>query len=432
MAIYLEYLFELSIGYETFRTILQLDCKNGQTMWITVMFHRNIQAQLIELTSQYPVVTLTGPRQSGKTTLVQETFPNKPYINLEEPDTRAFITSDPRTFFANHPDGAILDEIQRTPELMSYIQTIVDKTQTNGMFILTGSHQLQLQLHQAITQSLAGRTALLDLLPLTIDELAQNNITLNTDAYMLNGFYPAIYQKQLNPTVAYRNYMRTYIERDVRQMVNIQDLNSFQQFIQLLAGRVGRQLDINSLGNDIGKAHNTIKNWLSILDASYLIYRLPPYFENFGKRIIKSPKIHFTDVGLASYLLGIENEKQLWRDPIRGHLFENMVFLELLKTRMNEGKEPNLYYYRDNHKNEVDIIIKDGHNLIPIEIKSTATFNPALLKNLKFYKGLVNDRMPIGFLIYAGEHEQQIGDFHILNYRNTKEIYRLIEQNTPR
>ncbi len=389
------------------------------------MFKRDIQVELKSLMTQYPVVTITGPRQSGKTTLVQETYPQMPYVNLEEPDTRNTILADPRTFFAQHPDGAILDEIQRAPELMSYIQSIVDKVKTSGMFILTGSHQLQL--HQAITQSLAGRTALLDLLPLTIRELEQNNITMTTDEYLLNGFYPAIHYKKLNPTVANRNYIRTYIERDVRQLINLKDLSKFQRFFQLAAGRVGNILDVDSLSNDVGSAHNTIKNWLSILEASYLIYRLQPYFENFGKRIIKSAKLYFTDVGIVSYLLSIENIQQLSHDRLRGNLFENLVLLELLKEKSNAGKEPRLYYYRDNHKNEVDIIIKHHDYLIPVEIKSTATFNSALLKNLKFYRSLVGDRAPIGFLVYSGEKEQQIGDFHLINYRNTAKIYEIIE-----
>lgn len=274
---------------------------------------------------------------------------------------------------------------------------------------------------------LVSRTAILDLLPLSINELPQSQIQLTSNEYLFKGFYPAIYDRNLQPSTTYRNYIKTYIERDIRQLINVRDLNTFKNFIQLTAGRIGSTLNTESLVNDVGASHNTIKQWLSILETSYILYRLSPYFENFGKRIIKSPKIYFTDVGMISYLLGIESAQQITRDPLRGGLFENLVLLELLKTRFNEGGDPHVYYYRDSNQNEVDIIIKRGHYLIPVEIKSSATFSSALLKNLKFYQRLVGKRMLTGFLVYAGEQEQLIGNIHLINFKNTKKIGSIID-----
>lgn len=389
------------------------------------LFEREIQPELLRLTESYPVITVTGPRQSGKTTLVKNVYPHKAYVNLEEPDVREIIRNDPRAFFSDKKEGAILDEIQRAPELMSYIQSIVDEKQIAGMFVLTGSHQLQL--HQAITQSLAGRAAILNLLPLTINEIRKNDISMQVNEYLFNGFYPAVYQKKIDPMTIYRNYISTYVERDVRQLVNVKDLNNFQRFMQLLASRVGSVLNINSLADDVGNAPNTIKNWLSILETSFLLYRLPPYFENFGKRIIKSSKIYFIDVGIVSYLLGIETEKQISRERLKGGLFENLVLLELMKARINKGKSPYLYYYRDQHSNEVDIIIKHRNFLIPVEVKSSSTFNSALLKNLHYYRKLVKTRAPLGFLVYSGDMEQNIDNIHVINYQNTSKIWQIIE-----
>ncbi len=390
------------------------------------MIKRDLQPIAIELATYFPVIMISGPRQSGKTTLARATFKDKPYYNLEAPDIRDTITADPLTFFKNNPDGAILDEVQHLPELLSYIQVIVDESNKKGLFIVTGS--CHLLLHQAITQSLAGRAGLLDLLPLSIHELQQSNISLELDEYLLKGFYPSIYNQQIEPTVVYRNYIRTYLERDVRLLINIKDLNTFQHFLKLTASRVGQLLNTESLGNDAGMSSNTIKNWLSVLHASYTIYRLQPYFENFGKRIIKSPKIYFTDLGIVCYLLSIESTSQVANDRIRGSLFENLVILELIKTRANQGKEPNLYFYRDNHGNEVDVIIKRGEHLIPIEIKSTATFNKSLLKNLTFYKKLVDTRMPFGFIVYTGEEEPIVNGIQFVNYKNIRGIYNKIDE----
>jgi len=389
------------------------------------MLKRDITSELKEMAASYPIVTLTGPRQSGKTTLVRNIFKGKPYISLEDPYRRAFILDDPRGFFAHHQSGAILDEIQNAPILLSYIQGIVDETKEHGLFILTGSHQLAL--HQAITQSLAGRTGLLNLLPLSLLELKSAKLEFSLDDYLYHGFYPRIYDQKLNPTKTYRGYIQTYIERDVRQLIQIRDLSLFQQFLKLLAGRIGQIFNATALCNDLGVSHHTVREWLSVLEASFIIFRLQPYFENFGKRMIKSPKIYFTDVGLASYLLGIENKGQLYRDPIRGHLVENLVILDLIKYRFNKGLDHQLYYYRDSNQNEIDLIYKYGHELIPIEIKAGQTYHSEFLNGLKYFQKLVGRRCKKGFLIYSGEDEQKIQAFHVLNYQHATKIFSLLD-----
>ncbi len=380
------------------------------------MFKREIETEIQELAKQYPVVTLLGPRQSGKTTLVQYAFPNKKYANLEFPDVRSLALTDPRGFLEQFPDGAILDEIQRVPELLSYIQPLVDQDKRKGLFILTGSHQLELQ--EAVSQSLAGRTALLTLLPMTLKEIELAGFVLPVDSWMLKGGYPRIYQDTLDPTKAYRNYFQTYVERDLRQQIKVKDLLQFERFVQILAGRIGQILNMEEIGGEVGLSSHTVKEWISILEASFIVFRLPPYFENFGKRVIKSPKLYFNDVGLAVYLLGIQNEIQLFRDPLRGHLFENAVILELKKHLLNQGLDPSLFYYRDVQKNEIDLIYKIGNILVPIEIKSSKTYQSEFTQKLHFFQELVETRSPEAFLIYTGEVEQRIGKIQLLNYRN--------------
>lgn len=381
------------------------------------MYWREIAPELTELAESYLVVTVTGPRQSGKTTLVRRIFPKKPYVNLEKPDVRASAEDDPSGFLEQYPDGAILDEIQRVPILLSYIQVIVDERQQKGMFILTGSHQLEL--HEAISQSLAGRTALLNLLPMSMVEFAEAGIELSLDEMLLMGGYPRIFHEELNPTKVYRNYFQTYMERDLRQLIHVKDLAQFQRFVSLCAGRIGQLLNLESLSNDVGVSSHTIKHWLSILEASYLIVRLQPYYENFGKRSIKSPKLYFTDVGLATYLLGIDNVTQLARDPLRGNLVENLVLIELMKARLNRGLDPRLYYFRDRGGHEVDIVFQSGRDLVPIEVKSGKTYNRDFLKNIHYFQKLVGERALDGFLIYAGEQEQRVGRVQLLNYANS-------------
>ena len=385
------------------------------------MFPRALSQTVSKLSTQYPVLTIMGPRQSGKTTLVRTVFPKKAYVNLELPDIRLAAQSDPRYFLSQFPDGVILDEIQRIPELLSYIQVEVDNHRTMGQYILTGSYQLML--HQAISQSLAGRTTLLTLLPLSLSELAYASNIQDVDMLLHQGFYPRIYMDGVEPVHMYRDYVQTYIEKDVREIQHIKDLSMFQKFMHLCAGRIGQVLNKGSLSTDLGISDHSVESWLSLLEASYVIVRLRPYFENFGKRVIKSPKLYFTDVGLATYLLGIEDPKQLARDPMRGFLFENMVILELMKTRLNQGRDPNLYYYRDHHQNEVDVIYKTGNTLIPIEIKVSQTFNSQFLKNVYHYqKTAGSDRVPHGYVVYSGEYEQKIHDFEVLRFTHTDRI----------
>lgn len=382
---------------------------------------RDLSSELISMASSYPIVTVLGPRQSGKTTLVKKLFADKPYVSLENIDERTFAQSDPRGFLARFPDGAVFDEIQRQPQLLSYIQGIVDERDKKGMYILTGSHQLEL--HESITQSLAGRTAILKLMPLTIAELTYDGIVQTLDQQLFHGMYPRIYKDNLEPTKFYRDYVQTYIERDVRKMLNIKDLSLFQHFMKLCAGRIGQIFNANSLSNDLGVSHATINSWISILEASFIIFRLQPYFENFGKRVVKSPKLYFTDVGVATYLLDITSIEQISRDPLRGNLFENLIVSELMKNQLNRGIEPAIYYYRDSNGNEVDLLLKVANNLIPIEIKSSKTFNSDFLKGLRNFKKLTQERSPNGFLIYTGAQEQCIDIFQVYNYMHMTEIF---------
>lgn len=382
---------------------------------------RDIENEIKDMANSYPVVTLIGPRQSGKTTLAKHLFPEKKYYTLESADIRSLAEMDPRQFLDDYKNGMIIDEIQRLPQLLSYIQEYVDENPNEkGQFILTGSHQLELQ--AAITQSLAGRTALLSLLPLSLNETRHLTTDWNLDHFLLSGGYPRIYRDDLNPTKAYRNYLHTYVERDVRSMINIKDISLFEKCLKLCAGRIGQIINYQSLASEIGISYHTVENWLSILEASFIIFRLQPYFENFGKRLIKSPKLYFTDVGFAAYMLGIESEIHISRDPLRGGLFENLVILELMKTRLNKGLEPQLYFFRDQHGNEVDVIYKSANTLIPIEIKAAQTFNNSFLKGIDYFNKLIGNQLNQGFLIYSGNLEQTINNTILLNFRHANQV----------
>ncbi|MEN8236029.1 MAG: ATP-binding protein [Pseudomonadota bacterium] len=378
------------------------------------MFYRQMSTELKSMAKQYPVITVTGPRQSGKTTLVKQIFAHKPYANLEALGTRELAETDPIGFMDRYPHGAIIDEIQRCPKLLSEIQVRVDAANNKGMFILTGSHQVEL--HSAISQSLAGRTSILHLLPMSMEELANEQIHFRLDEILYQGCFPGIYDDQLNPTKAYSSYVQTYLERDLRQMIEVKNLQLFQKFLKLCAGRIGQIFNRESLANEVGITSKTVSYWISILEASYIIFLLPPYFENFGKRAIKSSKIYFTDVGLAAFLLGIEQISQMERDPLRGHLFENLIILELMKWRWNQGLEHRLYFYRDSHHNEIDIIFQRGHELVPIEIKSAKTFNSSFLKGLLLFKELTGKRCQDPCLIYTGTDEQMVKGIKLVNY----------------
>ena len=383
------------------------------------MIKRDIETELINLSTQYPVITVTGPRQAGKTTLARMVFADYNYCNLELPDIRQLAVEDPRALLTSFPPPVIIDEVQRVPELLSYIQVMADEKDQAGQFILTGSHHLDL--HEAITQSLAGRTALLTLFPLSIKELIQSGFKLSRDELIFTGFLPRIYKDKLEPHKAYRNYYQTYIERDLRQVSNIRNLDQYEKFLHLLAGRIGQLVNLNALSGDIGVSSTTLGEWLSVLEASFIIFRLKPYHENFGKRIVKSPKLYFTDVGLAAYLLGINEIEQVSRDPLMGNLFENLVILEALKTRMNRGMEPNLYFYRDANQKEIDLLYKNRNMLIPVEIKAAMTYHKSLHNNIIYFNKITGGDK--GYLIYAGENEYKKSDISVVNYANTYRIF---------
>jgi uncharacterized protein len=381
------------------------------------MINRHIIHELREVATQYRVVTLTGPRQAGKTTLTRLAFPDHRYVSLEDPDIRSLAVLDPRGFLASYHNPVIFDEIQRVPSLLSYIQTIVDERPGKGQFVLTGSHQLELS--QAVTQSLAGRTALLTLYPLSISELLDAGTLEQADGYMHKGFLPAVHAESLDPTRYYRNYFQTYVERDVRQMIQVKDLMLFEKFIRLCAGRVGQIFIASKLANEVGVSSHTIGQWLSILEASFIVYRLQPFHENIGKRLIKAPKLYFVDVGLATYLLGIETQAQLARDPLRGNLFENMVVMELMKSRSNKGLDPLLYFYRDSNDNEVDILFRDARQYRPIEIKSAATFQPEFLRGLDAFTRAFPKGSTRGAVIYSGDTNLELEKAKIVNFRQS-------------
>ncbi|MBI5472192.1 MAG: ATP-binding protein [Ignavibacteriae bacterium] len=376
------------------------------------MIPRDIEPELQQAAKEYPVVTVFGPRQSGKTTLVRMVFPKKQYRSLEDPDVRAQALADPRGFFSDIEEGAVLDEIQRAPELLSYIQGIVDLSKQRGRFILTGSHQPEL--HAAVSQTLAGRTALLTLLPFCFNELRRYTKTLDAFELIVKGSFPRLHDEQLQPARFFNGYLRTYVERDVRALINLKDLRRFQQFLTLLAGRVGQVINYTSLGNDVGVSSSTIKSWVSVLTSSYVVAELSPYFENVGKRVIRSPKIYFTDMGLVAFLLGISTPELAARDPLRGNLFENLVIMEILKRRLNAGLRNDLFFYRDTHGNEVDLIIRRGRKLIPIEIKSSATFTSDFHKGIERFRAVVA-KAEAGFIAYNGEQQSTFKGTKVFN-----------------
>jgi len=386
-----------------------------------MLIKRELTNELKANAKQYPVVTVTGPRQSGKTTLVKKCFSKYQYYNLEEPDTREIAQADPRGFLSGNEKGLILDEIQRVPELLSYIQGIVDKTKMRGQFILTGSRNFELM--ETVTQSLAGRTALLCLLPLSINELKTANIQSTADQHLLKGFYPRIHAENLDPTKAYRNYYQTYVERDLTALIHLRDLNQFQKFVRLCAGRVGQIFNASALASEVGVSVPTINAWLSILQESYVVFLLQPYYANIRKRLTKSPKLYFYDVGLAAYLLAIENETHMSRDPLRGALFENMAVMELLKYRFNRGQDHNLYFFRDERHHEVDVVIKSGSALTGVEIKSSATFHADFLKDLKYFEKLFKNKVYKSVVICAGEAHRG-KEFTVLNYENAADVFK--------
>ncbi len=335
------------------------------------MIEREIASCLVALFEQHPFVTVTGPRQSGKTTLCRAACPHLDHVNLEAPDQREFAESDPRGFLARLGEGAILDEIQRVPDLLSYLQVLADEAGRNSLFVLTGSEQFRLS--DAMSQSLAGRTALLRLLPFSLVERRQTGASDGIDDILYSGFYPRIHDRKLEPRQALGDYFETYVERDVRRIGEIRNLANFRRFVRLCAGRVGQLANLSSLGADAGVSHTTASHWLTVLETSYVVFRLPPFHANIRKRLVKSPKIYFYDVGLASHLIGIEHAGQIATHPLRGPLFENAVVVEALKHRFNRGLRSNLSFFRDSRGLECDLLYENGHGMAAMEIKSGAT-----------------------------------------------------------
>ncbi len=377
------------------------------------MINRDAVKELLNMSNEYPVVTIIGPRQSGKTTLAKMVFPNHKYVSVEEPDIRERAINDPRNFLSSFSPPVIIDEIQRVPSLISYIQGVVDNGTKEGSFILTGSHQPSL--NEAISQSLAGRTAILTLLPLSVKELIDSGNFLDTWDFILKGGYPKIYDKDLKLSRFFSGYVQTYVERDVRQMLKIKDAMVFQQFIKLLAGRTGSLLNNSSLSNDIGVSSQTIKEWLSVLEASFISYRLPPFFRNISKRVVKTPKLYFQDTGLASFLLGIYSPEILSRDPLRGMLFENGVINEIIKQKNASGSMSDLYFYRDNHGNEVDLCIESGRKLYLVEIKSSETFTSRFTKGLRCLSDILKDDVSGAYVFYNGKEKFKMDGIDVLN-----------------
>ena len=359
-----------------------------------------MEAAIRAAAGEYPVIAIVGPRQSGKTTLAKALFPGKPYQSLENPSTRLRAESDPEGFLAGFPDGAVLDEVQRVPSLLSYIQGIVDGKNRNGLFVLTGS--VNLLLMQSVSQSLAGRCAVFTLLPFSLAEAASLLPPGEPFAAVLSGGYPRLLAARMNRARFFANYIDTYVERDVRQLLNVKNTLLFSRFLRLLAGRVGSLLDRTSLANDCGISTKTAAEWLSVLQASSICFLLPPWHENRGKRLVKSPKIYFHDTGLACALAGIETAQQLDRDSLRGGLFENLVILEAMKRSLNDGLKPDLYFYRDSNGVEVDLVEQREGNLYPVEIKSAATFHPDFCKALATFAARYPDRCRAPAVVYAG------------------------------
>ena len=388
------------------------------------MITRDITEELVRSAGEYPVVTILGPRQSGKTTLAQMTFPEKPYFSLEDPDVRVAAESDPRGFLGQVKGSAILDEVQRLPALLSYVQGMVDKDRKRGRFILTGSHQPQL--HEAITQSLAGRTAMLTLWPFSLHELSRYKTAQDPFDLIVSGCFPRLHEEALEPRRFFNSYLQTYVERDVRMLIQLRDLSQFQQFLTLLAGRVGQVINLASLSNDVGVSTTTIRNWLSVLKASFVVFELPPFFENVRKRVIKSPKIFFTDVGLAAFLLGIHTKEHAFRDPLRGNLYENLVIADIIKGALNKGIRPEIFFFRDSHGNEVDLLIKEKGTLTPVEIKSAGTFSADFIKGLERFQMLKIKRVATGAVLYNGEQQFNVRGVRIFNPFLVEDIWQTL------
>lgn len=377
------------------------------------MIDRKLKDSIKENIAYFPIVTVTGPRQSGKTTLIRTMFPDMPYYSLENPDTLAMAMNDPMAFLMQHSEGMVLDEVQNAPQLLSYLQGVVDEHR-DRKYILSGSSQFSLQ--NSISQSLAGRTAVLELLPVSLAELNGIAPLDDPDHLIFSGFYPAVMAGDNVPHLFYPAYVRTYLERDVRSLLQVKDLYRFQTFLRLCAGRVGSLFNASELSNEVGVSVNTVLSWLSILQASYIVFMLHPYFENSRKRLTKTPKLYFHDTGLACYLLGIGSEQQVASDRMRGHLFENMVIADIVKRFSNEGRTPELMFYRDSNGNEVDLLVAKGQAIEAYEIKSSATYNSSFESVFGKLTPVLDARLTRRAVVYGGRQERRDAPIEVLRY----------------
>jgi uncharacterized protein len=381
------------------------------------MIERTLTKKAIALAKKFQVVTLTGPRQAGKTTLVRAAFPSLPYVSLEEPDIRQIALTDARGFLANYPDGTVLDEVQNTPDLFSYIQRIVDENR-KVQFILTGSSNFLLM--EKISQTLAGRTAVLHLLPFSFAELKPSEDQYET--LIFKGQYPRIYDRGIEPTDFYPSYIQTYVEKDVRLMKNIGDINAFIQFTRLCAGHIGQLLSYASLASDAGISPNTAKAWLSILESSYILYRLQPYHRNFNKRLVKSPKLYFYDTGVACSLLGIRDESQINLHYMKAALFENLIINEFVKRNFHRGENRHPYFWQDNHGKEIVCLLVDGEKITPVEIRSGKTMSVSYFDNLKYWRQLASLSKNQGYVVYGGEQSMKTESGALISWRKLEDI----------
>lgn len=382
------------------------------------MINRQLSGLLTDIIKKMPVITLTGPRQSGKTTLVKHCFRDFTYLNLEETDTKLTAITDPRLFFEIYKGNLIIDEAQNAPDIFSWVQVIADSDKSQRKFILTGSQNFLLL--EKITQSLAGRTAIFYLFPLTMEELKNTPFELkNYKDYLFKGFYPRLYDQDVDPVRWFDDYIVSYIERDVRTIINVGDLIQFQRFVKTCAGRIGQIVNFSQIGNELGLSYHTVQKWLSILETSYIVFRLQPWFSNFNKKIIKSPKLYFYDSGLASNLLGIKNCNDLDFSFMKGALFENFIIAELAKSFYNSGFRPRIYFWRDISGNEIDCLIESGQNLIPVEIKSGSTISPDWFKGIRYFQNLSKNTKPENsFIVYGGSVNQKRSECNIVGWKD--------------
>lgn len=386
---------------------------------IEEVIFRKIAPVLENSATYFPVLTLLGPRQSGKTTLVRFLFPDYEYINLENPQTRSLLREDPKSVLRNGKERLIIDEAQREPDVLSWVQVFSDREKIPGQFILTGGNQPELG--EAISQSLAGRTSIHHLLPLSLEELAAEEIFPGRDEALLKGFLPRLHDAQMEPRELYSAYYATYVERDLRRLVNVKDLEKFTAFMRHLAGRTGQLINLSSLSGDVGVSSTTLNGWLSVLEASFVVFRLHPYYTNLGKRLVKTPKIYFTEPGLLAWLLQIETEEQVARDPLLGGIFENMVVMEAVKAAYNRGVSPQLSFYRDKSGFEIDLIREYQRRPLAVEIKAGTTFIPDMLNSLKRFRSLLENLTGTA-LIYGGEDSTVLDDISLYSYRNTAKL----------